>query len=44
MEQTLIDPDDHNDWQVSFFIDRQKSREQNRPVLELIGIGPIEDA
>jgi superfamily II RNA helicase len=43
VEQTLIDPAEHNDWQVSFFIDRQKSREQNRPVLELLKIGHMED-
>lgn len=43
MEQTLIDPDDHNDWQLSFFIDRQKSREQNRPVLELLKIAHVKD-
>jgi hypothetical protein len=44
VEQTLIDSDDHNDWQITFFIDRQKSREQNRPVLELLKVGHMEDS
>jgi hypothetical protein len=43
VEQTLIDPDEHNDWQLTFFIDRQKSREQNRPVLELLKIGHVDE-
>jgi hypothetical protein len=43
VEQTLIDPEEHNDWQLVFRIDKQKSRDQNRPVLELQKIGHVDE-
>lgn len=42
LEQTIVDSEDHNDWQAVFKVERTRSREQGRPVLELISIGPID--
>jgi hypothetical protein len=39
--QTLIDPDDHNDWQVTFEVDLARARDEGRPFLRLHGLGPI---
>ncbi len=39
--QTLVDPDNHNDWQVSFDVDLARAREDGRPSLRLLGLGPI---
>jgi superfamily II RNA helicase len=41
VEQILIDSDEHNDWRVEFELDVAKSREQGRPVLKLITVGPV---
>ncbi|RZA16061.1 MAG: DUF3516 domain-containing protein, partial [Proteobacteria bacterium] len=42
VRQTLTDPDDFNDWQILFYIDRARSKELNRAVLQLLSIGPID--
>lgn len=42
VEQTLIDPQDLNDWHVIFAIDRARSREEGKPVLQLQAIGEME--
>lgn len=41
-EQTLTDPDEHNDWQAVFSIDQGRSREQGRPMLQLVRLGEME--
>ena len=39
--QSLIDPDDLNDWELEFRIDLASAREEGRPLLELSAIRPI---
>ena len=39
--QSLIDPDDLNDWELEFRIDLASAREEGRPLLELAAIRPI---
>ncbi|RYZ62203.1 MAG: DUF3516 domain-containing protein, partial [Proteobacteria bacterium] len=41
VEQTVTDPYDHNDWRILFSIDRARSRELGRPVLQLVEIGEM---
>jgi len=41
VQQVLVDPEQHNDWMVECEVDLPASREANRPVLRLRGIGPI---
>ena len=41
VHQTLIDPDDFNDWSIRLTIDAAKSDERRTPVLLLESIGPI---
>jgi superfamily II RNA helicase len=41
VEQVLVDSEQHNDWMVECEVDLPASREANRPVLWLRGIGPI---
>jgi hypothetical protein len=41
VQQVLIDPEQHNDWMVECEVDLPASREANRPVVWLLGIGPI---
>lgn len=41
IEQTLVDPDEHNDWQAVFELDVAASRTQARPILKLKDIGPV---
>ena len=43
LTQILVDPDAHNDWALTFTIDRTASRERHRPVLILKAFGPIGD-
>jgi hypothetical protein len=40
----LSDPEENLDWRATFAIDLAQSRELNRPVLRLLGIGegPLE--
>jgi hypothetical protein len=41
VQQVLVDPDEHNDWMAEFEVDVTASREADRPVLGLRGVGPI---
>ncbi len=41
INQVLVDPEALNDWQVSFRVDLATAREAGRPVLVLLGIGPV---
>jgi superfamily II RNA helicase len=41
IEQTLVDPEDHNDWQAVFYLDVAHSRSLDRPVLRLHEVAPI---
>ena len=41
LQQGLVDPALHNDWMAKWEVDLAASREANRPVLWLRGIGPI---
>ncbi|MBA2348222.1 MAG: DUF3516 domain-containing protein, partial [Solirubrobacterales bacterium] len=41
VSQILVDPDDHNDWHAEFFVDLERAREDGRPTLRLLGLGPI---
>ena len=39
--QTILDLDDHNDWQIEVAIDPARTREQGVPAMRLVRIGPI---
>jgi superfamily II RNA helicase len=39
--QVLIDPDGLNDWQAIFSVDKDIAKEEGKPRLQLIGVGPI---
>ena len=41
VQQVLIDPEEENDWMAEFVVDLPASREADRPVLWLLGLGPI---
>ena len=41
IHQTLIDPDDLNDWSIQLTLDRAKSDEMRTPILRLEGLTPI---
>ena len=41
IHQTLIDPDDLNDWSLHLTLDLEKSNEQRTPVIHLESIAPI---
>ncbi len=41
IHQTLVDPDDLNDWTLRFTLDLQRSKEARTPILLLEGIEPI---
>jgi superfamily II RNA helicase len=41
IEQVLTDPEGHNDWKMEFELDIEKSREQGKPVLKLLGLGSL---
>jgi len=41
VEQTLVDPDELNDWVAGFEADLPLSREAGEPVLRLVRIGPL---
>jgi hypothetical protein len=42
VEQTLSDPQEHNDWEVCFTLDLEKAREHRRPVLRWERLGNIQ--
>jgi hypothetical protein len=39
--QVLVDPEEHNDWQVEFEIDLAASKAAEVLVMRLVGVGPI---
>lgn len=39
--QTLVDPDNHNDWALELSVDQERSREAARPVIALERLGPL---
>jgi hypothetical protein len=41
VKQTLVDPDDADDWSVDLQVDLEKSRQAGKPVLLLERLGPI---
>jgi superfamily II DNA or RNA helicase len=41
VHQVLVDPEDLNDWQVEFSVDLRQAREDGKPSLVLLGIGPV---
>jgi superfamily II RNA helicase len=41
VEQVLVDADEHNDWRIEFELDLAKSKDLGKPVLKLLGLGPI---
>ncbi|RLB47831.1 MAG: DUF3516 domain-containing protein [Deltaproteobacteria bacterium] len=41
VDQVLLDPEDHRDYRARFFVDRERSRDEQRPVLRLDGLGAI---
>jgi hypothetical protein len=41
IEQTLVDPEEHNDWSVRFSLDLARARTERKPVLRFESVGPI---
>ncbi len=41
LQQMLVDTDGFNDWVAEFRIDLDDTRERNRPVMDLVRIGPL---
>jgi superfamily II RNA helicase len=41
VEQTLVDPDDENEWCVRFTLDLARSRTERRPALRFESVGPV---
>jgi hypothetical protein len=41
VQQTLVDPEGHNDWTLDLLVDLEKSRASGEPHLQLLRIGPI---
>ena len=41
VQQVLVDPELHNDWMAELEVDLAASREANRPVMQLVLLGPI---
>jgi hypothetical protein len=41
VNQTLLDPEELNDWTLTFAVDLDRSDAEGRPVLILEAIGPI---
>jgi superfamily II RNA helicase len=41
VEQSLVDPDEYNDWCLRFTLDLEKSRAERRPVLRFEGLDPV---
>lgn len=41
VHQVFVDPEDLNDWQVEFSVDLRQAREDGKPSLVLLGIGPV---
>lgn len=41
IHQRLVDPDEHNDWAVTFTLDLALARKERRPVLCFVKVGPV---
>ncbi len=41
VSQVLIDPEELNDWQIEFSVDLRQAREEGKPFLVLLNIGPV---
>lgn len=41
VHQVIVDPEDLNDWQIEFSVDLRQAREDGKPSLVLLGIGPV---
>jgi len=41
VQQTLVDPEAHNDWSIDLQIDLEKSRQLGKPHFQLLRVGPI---
>ena len=41
VSQVLVDLDAHNDWQAVFTVDLAKAREEGKPTLILVSLGPV---
>ncbi len=41
ISQVLVDPSDHNDWEIEFSVDLAQAREEGRPGLRLVRIGAV---
>jgi superfamily II RNA helicase len=39
--QVLVDPEGLNDWQAEFTVDLPKAREEGKPTLVLVSVGPV---
>jgi hypothetical protein len=39
--QVLVDPEGLNEWQAVFTVDKALAREEGKPTLNLVSIGPI---
>jgi hypothetical protein len=39
--QVLVDPEELNDWQIEFSVDLRQAREEGKPFLVLLNIGPV---
>ncbi|MDZ4288927.1 MAG: DUF3516 domain-containing protein, partial [Prosthecobacter sp.] len=41
VSQVLVDPEGLNDWQAEFAVDLPQAREEGKPALSLIAVGPV---
>lgn len=41
IEQTLVDPDGHNDWSLKLNVLLKETREHGHPILRLLSLGPV---
>ena len=41
LQQTLVDPEGHNDWSLDLGVDLNQSRALGKPHLQLLRLGPI---
>ena len=41
VQQMLVDPEGHNDWVAEYQVDLDRSRQEARPVMRLLRLGPL---
>jgi hypothetical protein len=41
VSQVIVDPEEQNDWQIQFTVDLNQARDDGKPTLQLVSIGPI---